>query len=254
MEKIWTDYLNKFILYLPRVPAALFILFAGWFAGRLWNNFYARVSRNSKIDPLARKYIGRLVFVALLFLSAIIALATLGVNISPFLAGIGAGGLIIGFGVRETVADFASGIMIFMYRPFKIGDFVRIGMIEGEIMNITPVNIELKSRDGKKILVPNRSAWGQIIHNSTRDGKNVFTLQVVVNPEAHGTEEIIKSVFQKFNLVCRFYLTSAGVNGLTYIVYTDLPKQAIAEAENIVKLLWSSLKEKNINATITLQS
>lgn len=254
MEKIATDYLNKLLLYLPRIPLALLIILAGWFLGKAWNRFYQRISRNSKIDPLARKYIGRLIFMAMLVFSIIIALSTLGLNISPFIAGIGAGGLIIGFGVRETVADFASGLMIFMYRPFKIGDFVKIGGVEGEIVNISPVNIELRAKDNKKVLVPNRSAWGQVIYNSTRDGKNTVVLQLVVNHEAVDIKDIVKSVFQKHSVFCRCCLTGISQTGLTYTVYTEIPKEKIDEIEEITKDLWLEMKNKNINTTFTLLS
>lgn len=254
MEKITANYLEKLISYLPRVPVALLIIFIGWLLGRTWNRFYLRISRNSRIDPLARKYIGRLVFIAVLFLSVIISLSTLGLNISPFLAGIGAGGLIIGFGVRETVADFAAGIMIFMYRPFNIGDFVKIGGVEGIVINISPVNIELRSKDRKKILVPNRSAWGQIIYNSTKNGKNIFALQVVVNPDASDFDEIVGSVFKSHNLSYRCSLTSVSQTGLTYLIYSEIPADTFADTEKIIKDLWISLKEKNINATINFLS
>ncbi|MCM8765143.1 MAG: mechanosensitive ion channel [Candidatus Omnitrophica bacterium] len=249
-----TDYLNKLLLYLPRIPVALFIILAGWLLGKAWNRFYQKISRNSKIDPLARKYIGRLIFLAMLVFSIIIALSTLGLNISPFIAGIGAGGLIIGFGVRETVADFASGLMIFMYRPFKIGDFVKIGGVEGEIVNISPVNIELRAKDNRKILVPNRSAWGQVIYNSTKDGKNTYALQLVVNYDPGDIKDIVKSVFQKHNVSYKCCLTAVSQAGLTYVVYTEIPKEKINEIEEITKELWLEMKNKNINATITLLS
>lgn len=254
MEKIFVDYLNKFLTYLPRIPLALIIIFAGWLLGKAWTRFYLRVSQKSKIDPLARKYIGRLVFMVILFLSLIISLSTLGLNISPFLAGIGAGGLIIGFGVRETVADFASGLMIFMYRPFKIGDYVKIGAVEGEVVNITPVNIELRAKDNKKILMPNRSAWGQVLYNSTRDNKNIVVLQMVVNLDAENVEQIVNNVFQNKNIKYRCFLSSVSPNGLTYTIYADVPKEMIFDFDQIIKELWLALKEKNITATISLQS
>ncbi len=254
MEKIGTEYLHKFLQYLPRIPIALAIAISGWLIGRLWNNFYLRISKNSKIDPLARKYIGRLVYIVVFALALIISLSTLGLNITPFLAGIGAGGLIVGFGVRETVADFAAGLMIFMYRPFKIGDSVKIGGVEGEIVNISPVNIELRAKDNRKILVPNRSAWGQVIYNSTRDGRNMISLQLIVDSSVTGIEETIIDVFKSHEAKCVCFLTGVSQTSLTYTIYSEAPKEKTFESENIVKDLWQHLKNKNINATINLIS
>lgn len=254
MEKITADYINKFFQYLPKIPVALAVTFAGWLFGRLWNNFYLKISKNSKIDPLARKYIGRLVYITVFVLALIISLSILGLNITPFLAGIGAGGLIVGFGVRETVSDFAAGLMIFMYRPFKIGDFVKIGGVEGEIVNISPVNIELSAKDNRKILVPNRSAWGQVIYNSTKDGKNMITFQIVIDSSAAGIEESIKGVFQSHNTRYTCWLTAVSPASLTYTIYSEVPKEKIFESESIIKDLWQYLKDKNINATINIMS
>ncbi|MGC9065936.1 MAG: mechanosensitive ion channel family protein [Candidatus Ratteibacteria bacterium] len=254
MEKIGTEYFNKFLLYLPKIPLALVIVLAGWFLGKTWNRFYLKISKNSRIDALARKYIARLVYMAIFAFSIIIALSTLGLNISPFLAGIGAGGLIIGFGVRETVADFAAGIMIFIYRPFKIGDLVKICGVEGEVVAISPVNIELKAKDSRKVLVPNRSAWGQIIYNSTKDGKNICALQITVSQETTNLDEILNPVFQQFNIKYRCCLMGILPSGLNYTIYVEIPKDMSVELDQIIKNLWVRLQEKNINATITLQS
>ena len=254
MGKISLEYLDKIILYLPRIPLALVIIAAGWLTGKGWNKFYMKISKNSRIDPLARKYIGRFVYIAVFALSIIIALSVLGLNISPFIAGIGAGGLIIGFGVRETVADFSSGMMIFMYRPFKIGDYVKIGGVEGEIVAISPVNIELKGKDNKKILVPNRSAWGQIIYNFTREGKNIVTLQLAISEQVHDINEILKSFLENKGIDFKCFLTGVSVSGVNYTIYLEVPKEKIFATEEIIKNIWSALKDRNINATITFQS
>ncbi len=245
---------EKFLVYLPRIPIALAICAIGWFLGKIWNRFYVRVSKNSRLDPIARNYIGRFVYIAIFFLAFMVALSVLGLNISPFLASIGAGGLIIGFGVRETVSDFASGVLIFMYRPFRIGDFIKIGAVEGEVMVISPVNIELKGKDGKKILVPNRSAWGQVVYNSTRNGKNITTLQITVPPESSETERILAGAFQNMRLKYRCTMTGILAAGIVYTVYVEIPKENSCDIEDVIKNIWSLLKENNITATIAIQS
>ncbi len=244
---------QKFLTYLPRIPIALIICAAGWFLGKTWNRFYIRISKKSSINSVAKKYIGRTVYIAIFCLALIIALSILGLDISPLLASIGAGGLIIGFGVRETVSDFASGLLILMYRPFKVGDFVKIGVVEGEISVISPVNIEIKGKDGKRILVPNRSAWGQVVYNSTKDGKNITTLQITVSSESDEFEKVLDNIFKSIELKYRCIISGVSTAGIIYSVYIEIPKDGSCTIENIIKNIWLLLKEKNITATIAIQ-
>ena len=247
------NFYSKFLVYLPRIPVALVVCGIGWFLGNLWNRFYSRVSKKSTIDPLARKYIGRLVYITIFSLALIIALSVLGLNISPFLASIGAGGLIIGFGVRETVSDFASGLLIFMYRPFKIGDFIKIGVVEGEIKAISPVNIEIEGKDGKKIIMPNRSAWGQVVYNSTKEGKNIITLQITVAISSNNLDQILARLFSNMKLTYKCVIASVSTSEIIYTIYLEIPKEESRNLDPLIRNVWQTLNQQNITAAITVQ-
>jgi small conductance mechanosensitive channel len=97
----------------------------------------------------------------------VVALSMLEVNIGPFLAAIGAAGFIIGFALQGTLSNFAAGIMILLYRPYDIGDFVNVAGVSGTVSAMTLVSTTLKLPDNQTVVIPNNSIWGDIITNVT---------------------------------------------------------------------------------------
>jgi small conductance mechanosensitive channel len=98
----------------------------------------------------------------------------LGINVGPLLAAIGAAGFIIGFAFQGTLSNFAAGIMILIYRPHDVGDFVDIGGTFGIVDAMTIVSTTLMTLDNQKVVVPNNMIWGDKITNVTgRDTRRV---------------------------------------------------------------------------------
>ncbi len=95
------------------------------------------------------------------------ALSMLGINVGPLLAAIGAAGFIIGFALQGTLSNFAAGIMILIYRPHDVGDFVDIGGTFGIVDAMTIVSTTLMTLDNQKVVVPNNMIWGDKITNVT---------------------------------------------------------------------------------------
>ena len=96
----------------------------------------------------------------------VVALSMLEVNIGPFLAAIGATGFILGFALQGTLSNFAAGLMILLYRPYDIGDFVNVAGTSGTVSAMSLVSTTLKS-DNQVVTIPNSSIWGGIITNGT---------------------------------------------------------------------------------------
>lgn len=97
----------------------------------------------------------------------VVALSVLEVNIGPFVAAIGAVGFVVGFALQGTLANFASGIMILMYRPYDIGDVVEVCGVLGKVDAMSLVSTTLKTPDNQIVVIPNGSIWGGIITNIT---------------------------------------------------------------------------------------
>jgi small conductance mechanosensitive channel len=104
----------------------------------------------------------------------IAAINTLGVQTTSFIAVIGAAGLAIGFALQGSLANFASGVMLIIFRPFKAGDFVEAGGTSGAVEAIHIFNTVLKTPDNKKVIIPNSKVTGDnIVNYSAKDTRRV---------------------------------------------------------------------------------
>ncbi len=104
----------------------------------------------------------------------VIALEKLGVDIGPIIAGLGVTGFILGFAFQESLGSLASGMMIAINQPFKVGDFVNVSGNEGTITALDMMAVTLATPDNRKITIPNKAAWGQpIINYSALDKRRV---------------------------------------------------------------------------------
>lgn len=161
-----------------RIVVALLVLLVFWvmskFAGRIISRWLAKQPRASTLlEDFARRTTGGVV----LIVGLLMALSVLGVQIGPMMAALGAGGFIVGFALQETLGSFASGLMIMVYRPFDVDDYVSIAGDEGTVKEMSLVSTSLLTVDNKVVVVPNKKAWNDTIVNFT--GKNVRRVDLV---------------------------------------------------------------------------
>ena len=97
----------------------------------------------------------------------LIAISQLGISLGPLLAGLGIAGFIIGFALQDSLSNFASGMMILMYRPFDVGDVVDAGGVNGRVSHMSVVNTAFMTLDNQKLIVPNNLIWQSVITNVT---------------------------------------------------------------------------------------
>jgi small conductance mechanosensitive channel len=97
----------------------------------------------------------------------LIAISQLGISLGPLLAGLGIAGFIIGFALQDSLANFASGILILLYRPFDVGDTVEAGGVRGKVKNMSLVNTTFMTFDNQMLIVPNNKIWESVITNVT---------------------------------------------------------------------------------------
>lgn len=126
-------------------------------------------SPNLKLSRLIQDFFtsmsGNIVFA----IGLLIALSQVGVDLTPILTGFGVAGLVIGFALQDTLSNFASGMMLLIYRPFDEGDFVEAGGVSGKVAHMSLVNTTIKTFDNQVIIVPNSKIWGDIIKNITHE-------------------------------------------------------------------------------------
>lgn len=184
------------------------------FSGALTRRILKRQQRGSRmLRQFVQKTIGFVVF----FIGFMIALAAIGVQVGTMLTAAGAGGLIIGFALQDSIANFASGIMIMVYKPFDMDDFVLIDGVKGKVERMNFVSTTLVTIDNKELVIPNRKAWGNTITNYT--GRSVrrvdFFFRVSYEDDIERASEILLEVAKSHDLVLGKPETVVGVNALS---------------------------------------
>lgn len=146
----------------------VFVVVLAWMLARLIGGITRRaLQRVRGASALLKEFLAGLVRKAVLTVGVVFALGFLGVNIAPFIAAIGAAGLVVGLALQGTLSNFASGIMILLYRPFDVGHIINAAGVEGKVQAMTLVSTTILTFDNQRIIVPNNSIWNDVITNVT---------------------------------------------------------------------------------------
>ena len=151
------------------------ILFANWVA-RSMRNFGGKAHRRTGADDTLFAFAGSLVKYLIFAVAIVTALTQLGFPTTSLAAVLGALGLAIGLGLQDTMKSVAAGVMLAILRPFRIGDYVSLAGLDGEVTDISPFTTSLKQIDNKIVIVTNDKVWGDALVNHTRQTRRRFDL------------------------------------------------------------------------------
>lgn len=132
----------------------------------------------------------------ILSMGILIGLSQVGISLGPVLAGLGVAGFVIGFALQDSLSNFASGMMILIYRPFDVGDIVEAGGVSGKVRNMSLVNTTILTFDNQTLVVPNNKIWGSVIKNVTsqRTRRVDLMFSVSYSDDIERTEAVLKEV------------------------------------------------------------
>ncbi len=147
------------------VSAILIIIFALWFSGWVKRRVTSIADRNPRIDRTLFSFLGNIARYAILAFAAIFILNRFGFQTTSLVALIGAAGLAIGLALQGTLSDMAAGIMMVLFRPIKVGDFIAVDGQMGTVQEISLVATELATLDNVQVLMPNSRVWSNTITN-----------------------------------------------------------------------------------------
>ncbi len=148
------------------VIGAIVILIIGWIiSGWVANSIRKAGERSNKVDATLTSFFASMAKYAVLVFTFIAVLSRFGVETTSFVAVLGALGLAIGLSLQGTLSNVASGVMLIMFRPFKVGDFVDAAGVSGTVKDITLFTTEMATGDNVKVIVPNGAVWGGTIKN-----------------------------------------------------------------------------------------
>jgi len=237
------------MLYGVQVILALTILIVGKWVAKKIANIVQRVLAKNNVDPAIRHFVGSLVSWVPIIFVVIASLGQLGIQTASFVAIVGAAGLAVGLALQGSLANFAAGVLILIFRPFKVGDFIEVAGVSGVVQKIQIFTTELHSPDNKKIIVPNGGVIsGNITNYSANDTRRVdlvfgvgygddinaakAVLQSVVAAEPKVLQDpaptiaVVELADSSVNLVCRPWVNTADYWDV-YFNITEAAKKAL---------------------------
>jgi len=196
VHEILTQVYAILAAYGLKIVGALLILLVGRWVAKLLSSMISRALTKAKVDPTLVPFIDNLGYTAMLVFVVIAALAAVGVQTASVVAVLGAAGLAVGLALQGSLANFASGVLLLIFKPFRVGDFVGISGVKGTVQAIHVFNTVLNDPDNIRITVPNAQVTGGNILNYTINGTRRIDLTVSVSydDDLRKARRVIESV------------------------------------------------------------
>jgi len=171
-EKIWDEAVKLVVSYGPKLLLAIFVLVAGFWIIKKLTKLIAKLMEKRNVDISLRSFLHSIINVALKILLIISVLQMVGVETTSFVAMLGAAGLAIGMALQGSLSNFAGGVLILLFKPYKVGDLIEAQGYTGTVDDIQIFTTKLKTAQGRIIIIPNAALSNGTIVNHTVNGTN----------------------------------------------------------------------------------
>ena len=170
---------------IPRILIALVILWIGWKLIKVLTNFLQKIFAKKNFDISLQSFLQSLIGITLKILLIITVAGMVGIQMTSFIAILGAAGLAVGMTLQGTLQNFAGGVIILILKPYKVGDFIEQGGINGVVKEIQIFNTVLQTPDNKIVIIPNTQLATGTLTNFTRANKRRVDIPVGI---AYGSD------------------------------------------------------------------
>ena len=199
MKNFWNNYVVSFftkyvdfeaagkwvLSIIPKLIGGLLILVIGWWLAGVIAGIVVRGMERAKVDQGVREFLYSCVKIVIKIMVIITALSTLGMNVTTLIAALGTAGVAIGLALKDSLCNFASGVLILFNHTFKVGDFIEIDGQKGTVRRIELMFTTLATADNKRLVIPNSVLTSDMIINYT--AKNTRRLELNVGV-AYGSD------------------------------------------------------------------
>lgn len=169
-EAIWQTLTEQAVLFGTKILFAIAILIIGNWIAKMISNAVRRGLEKRKVEPSLVGFVGSLIHAALVAFVVIAALSKVGIQTTSFVAILGAAGLAIGLALQGSLSNFAAGVLIIIFKPYRVGDYVVAGGAEGVVEEIGIFTTTVITLDNRTQIIPNAIATGGVIENYTKKG------------------------------------------------------------------------------------
>ena len=179
-----------------KVVGALAVLIIGMMIAKGIRNAVRKALEHSKLDNTLVPFLTKLVYYGLMAFVVLAVLNLFGIQTTSFIAVLGAAGLAVGLAMQGTLSNFSAGVMLLIFRPFEVGDYIDAGGTAGTVKEIGIFATTLHSPDNVRIVVPNSAVYGQTIKNFSANDtrRNDMVVGVSYDDDLNKVAEIINRV------------------------------------------------------------
>ncbi len=197
-DQLIKELLDKAIAFGLKVLVALIVYFVGAWLIRRLKGLLTRIFERKNTDAAIVSFVQSIVSIALTIVLILVTVGTLGVDTTSLAALLAGGGMAIGLALNGTVQNFAGGIMILVFRPFKAGDFIEAQGYSGTVTEVNIVSTKLKTTDNKNIIIPNGAMSNGTINNYSQNPlrRVDWTVDVEYGSSAKETREILMELLK----------------------------------------------------------
>ena len=216
-----SDYAGTFIKalldYSPKLISAFLILFVGLYTIRLINRLIRRIMVKRELDPTLTKFLADILFWILRVLLFVTFISKLGIETSSFVAILGAMGLAVGLSLQGSLSNFAGGMLIILFKPFKVGDTIEAQGVSGTVSEIQIFVTKIINGNNQTIFVPNGTLSNGTITNYSTQGfrRADLTLSISYDTDIRKAKEIISGVLNSNPKVLKTPEFEVSVKNLT---------------------------------------
>ncbi len=165
-EIVSGDWFNQYVIpWGIRIVFAIVIFIVGRWVAKALAGLLARAMQKANVDAMLARFLRNIAYGVLLIAVVLAALDQLGFNVTSLLAVLGAAGLAVGLALKDSLSNFAAGVMLIIFRPFVVGDYVIAGGTAGTVDEIALFKTMLRTPDNQLIIVPNSAVFGGTITN-----------------------------------------------------------------------------------------
>jgi small conductance mechanosensitive channel len=238
------EIMNFALTFGINLVKAIAVLLIGLWIARVLTNVSEKMLKKSDVDDSLRGFLTSIVSIALKILVYITALGMLGIKMTSFIAILGAAGLAVGFALQGSLANFAGGVLILLFKPFKVGDFIDSGSESGTVEKIDILHTRLQTPQNQLVIIPNGDLSNSSITNySDKDTRRAdFSIGVAYDTDIKHARKTIIDVLKNDDRALKdpepmVVLTALGDNAL------NLSARAWSSTEDHWGFFWDNMEK-----------
>jgi small conductance mechanosensitive channel len=254
LQKFYDQAFHWLITFGPKIIIAIIVLIIGQWILRLFNRWLKRVMETRKINASVKTFLANLLAVIFQVLLIILLMQILGIGMTLFATLIAGFSVAAGLALSGTLQNFASGVLILLLKPYKVGDNIITQGQEGTVSSIQLFYTVILTFDNKTVIVPNSKLSNEIILNLSRQGKRRVDIELKFkyNNEYEKIKEIITGAFSSLNNILKEPALRIGVSKLdadnySVIINTWIPAHGFEDGRLLInEKLMSELKKAGL--------